>query len=502
MNPNVILFTDTSRVHRAIRPGGVYKVASILRKQGYRVIVNPYCTNLTKKAWREVAKKYKSKDLIWIGLSTTFLTFPVDKLKKWRDEFENSDAHQIDHENIKGGFKVERIVEDIVYNDEHLNFLQNLFDVPVLIGGSQLTRNKNIGKTQNKNIITIPGYVDDIIINITEKLKSGDEWTDDRKSVYGFNRESYRRSRYIFTKEDHIDEKEWLPIEVNRGCAFKCAYCTYDNIGLKDNYKFSETLLTDIQRNHDEFGTTGYFVLDDLYNDTNEKVQDLYENVWSKLNFKIEWNAYCRLDLIWRFPDQANILQDSGLRATGFGIETLNDKAGKLVGKGLGKERILDTLVKLKEIWKDDIATFALWIAGLPGELPDSWEQTLRLQLDNDFVHGHGWQALYINHQYDTLHKSLIDQQYEKYGYSIINGKWQHQDNFNEHTANEFVNKANNLIIQNKGINLDHYGYGTIRSDGFSHDAIMKHWHSDNITNLSYIKNLKKREKFTNIFLN
>lgn len=501
MNPNVILFTDTSRVHRAIRPGGVYKVASILRSHGYKVIVNPYCTNLTKKAWKEVAKKYKSKDLIWIGLSTTFLTFPVDKLKQWRYQFENSQNFQIDHEKIQGEVKVERIVEDIVYNDEQLNFIQKLFDVPVLIGGSQLTRNKNIGKTTNQNIITIPGYVDDIILKITKQLKNGDQWTDNRKSVYGFDRESYRRSRYIFDKEDHIEEKEWLPLEVNRGCAFKCAYCTYDNIGIKDNYKLSETLLTDIQINHDEFGTTGYFVLDDLYNDSNEKVQDLYNNVWSKVNFEVEWNSYCRLDLIWRFPEQADILRASGLRATGFGIETLDDKAGKLVGKGLGRQRIMETLQTLKEKWKNDVSTFALWIAGLPGELPDSWQNTLDFQLTSDIVNGHNWQALYINHQYDTLHKSLIDLNYEKYGYFIEDGRWKHKDNFTELTANDFTNMANKKIMQIKGINIDHYGYGTIRSDGFSHDIIMNNWNNKNILALSYQKNLKRREKFTEKFI-
>lgn len=502
MNPHILLFSDSAQVTKAFRPGGVYKVASILRANGYKVIVNPYCTDLTKRGWQEVAKKYKSKNLIWVGFSTTFLTFNVEKLKNWREQFENSHSEIIQHKEPVD-LRFERIVEDIVYNDNHLDWLQKLFDVPLLIGGSQLTRNKNIGKTSNKKIITVPGYVEDILLDITSKLQQKKNWTDGRKGYYGFDRESYNRSEFIFTHDDHIEENEWLPLEVNRGCAFKCAYCTYDNIGIKENYKTSSTLLKEIQRNHEQFGTKGYYVLDDLYNDSQKKVKDLYNNVWSQVD--VEWNAYCRLDLLWRFPDQLNILQDSGLKATGFGIETLNDQAGKVVGKGLGRDRIMEIIIKMKEVWKDDVRTYGLWIAGLPGESTDSWERTLEWQLaqGGDLIHAHHWQPLYINHKYDTIHKSDIDKDYEKYGYYIKDDIWYHKDGYSRRTAIDFAKKANEHL-EKHAIRIDHHGYGVLRNVGIDHGTIMKKWVYNKRQILGKIyaeKNLQKRQRFTKKFL-
>lgn len=503
MDPHILLFTDSARITAAFRPGGVYKVASILRSQGYKVIVNPYCTNLSKKGWQEVAKKYKSKNLIWVGLSTTFLTFNVSMLEKWRQQFESTDKLTVDHAKTVH-LKYERIVEDIVYDEDQLQFIQELFDVPLLIGGSQLTRNKNIGKSNNKNIITVPGYVEDILIDITQKLQQKNTWTDQRKGYYGFDRDSYNRSEFIFTKDDHIEEREWLPLEVNRGCAFKCAYCTYDNIGIKENYKTSSTLLKEIKRNSEQFGTTGYYVLDDLYNDSQKKIQDLYKNVWSKTN--VEWNAYCRLDLLWRFPDQLKILQDSGLKATGFGIETLDDKAGKVVGKGLGRVRIIDTLVKMKDVWNEDIMTYGLWIAGLPGESVESWHKTLEWQMHqgSELIHGHTWQPLYINHQYDTIHKSSIDKDYEGYGYYIKNNEWYHRDGHSRKIAMDFALMANKKLSE-KSIRVDHHGYGVLRNVGLDHGTIMKSWKPEQLSYIKHIddiKNLQKRQRFIDKFLN
>ena len=75
-----------------------------------------------------------------------------------------------------------------------------------------------------------------------------------------------------------------------------------------------------------------------------------------------------RLDMLWADPDSAEIIRDSGCKFAQFGIETLHNVAGRKVGKGLGRDRILETLERLKPLWKDDVLVSAGFIAGLPFE--------------------------------------------------------------------------------------------------------------------------------------
>lgn len=506
MNANILLFTDNSNRAETYRPGGIYKVASILRKQGYSTIVNHLCLELTKKGWQEVAKKYKSKDLIWIGISTTFLTLPFNYYKVWKEYFYNSDSNFFAHDTfLKNNdvvlpTSVSRDHERLVFDKEILEFIYDLFEVPVVVGGSQLTRNANISDcySKNKKIIFFPGYAEDELKNLTQSIESTQQYVDTRKNFYAINREEYRKNSYIWTNDDHIDANEWLPLEINRGCAFSCAYCTYDHIGQKNNdhYRHPSILYNEITNNYEKFGTTQYNVLDDLYNDSLLKVKTLHEEVFSKLNFKVEWNAYCRLDLFWRFPEQIEIVKNDGMKATSFGIETLNDKAGKLVGKGLGEKRIIQTLEKVKDIWKDDVYSYGLWIAGLPYELPQSWQRTANLQKNWNLTNGDSWNPLFINKNQNSMHRSELDKNYQFYGYTFDENKWLHKDGYTEMDAKEFCIK----IKGKEDYRIkSHHGYSGFRQFGFSHDDCMNC--TSEMKNIIFKRSLIRRRTFNKNFI-
>lgn len=478
MNANILLFTDSGDRVETYRPGGIYKVASILRKHGYSTMVNHLCLELTKKGWQEVAKKYKSKDLIWVGISTTFLTLSSNHYKIWKEHFYNSDSKLFAHDTFSRHHSVNGSVvlnrsrdhERLVFDKEILEFIYDLFEVPVVVGGSQLTRNSNISDcySENKKIIFFPGYAEDELKNLTQSIESTQQYVDTRKNFYAIDREEYRKSSYIWTNDDHIETTEWLPLEINRGCAFSCAYCTYDHIGQKNNdhYRHPSILYNEITNNYEKFGTTKYNILDDLYNDSLIKVKTLHEEVFSKLNFKVEWTSYCRLDLFWRFPEQIEIVKNDGIKATSFGIETLNDKAGKLVGKGLGEKRILETLEKVKHIWKDDVYSYGMWIAGLPYELPQSWQSTADLQKNWGLTNGNSWQPLHINKNKNSMHRSELDKNYQIYGYTFDENKWLHKDGYTELDAKEFCIKAKGEEQHRiKG----HHTYSVFRQFGLSH---------------------------------
>ena len=67
------------------------------------------------------------------------------------------------------------------------------------------------------------------------------------------------------------------PIEIARGCIFKCAFAFFDLIGKRkgDWTKTEDTIYNEMMYNFEKFGTMQYMVSDELVNESVEKVQML-----------------------------------------------------------------------------------------------------------------------------------------------------------------------------------------------------------------------------------
>jgi coproporphyrinogen III oxidase-like Fe-S oxidoreductase len=100
--------------------------------------------------------------------------------------------------------------------------------------------------------------------------------------------------------------------------------------------------------------------------------------------------------MFWHDPESIEIVKASGARMGSFGIETLDDRAGKAVGKGLGRKRIIETLEKIKQSWGNDILVQANLIAGLPYETRESIRETLEWSLSTDLLFTASWYPMWI----------------------------------------------------------------------------------------------------------
>ena len=204
------------------------------------------------------------------------------------------------------------------------------------------------------------------------------------KSNKSYPYENFHRSKIEWAKEDIIFNNEHLPLELSRGCIFRCAYCTYKK---RDKevpfYKDKNVLKDELIYNYENFGTTGYMFCDELYNDSIEKVQSL-RDLFQELPFQIQWSSFMRLDLFVRYPEMRELILESGAKSVMFGIETMHEKAGRKVGKGLGGTRVKELLHFLKESWEDKISILGGFIVGLPEEPESSVRETLDWLLEAD----------------------------------------------------------------------------------------------------------------------
>jgi hypothetical protein len=254
-----------------------------------------------------------------------------------------------------------------------------------------------------------------------------------------------------FDDRDAIMHGEVLPIELGRGCVFKCKFCAHRNLGKpKHTYQRQHRyLVEEMAYNLENFGTTYYNFLDDTVNEDVDKIRNL-STLSKDLGQQINWTGYLRADLIWAKKETAALLQESGMRTCFFGIETFNPTAASAIDKGWAPKHGKKFLPELyHNIWGGKINMHISLIVGLPGEGVESLNDTLLWALDNPI----GWHwfnslTLYTEKK-DSETMSEFTKNYDKYGYRNVsdNGHWEN-DFMTSEKAMEIAQHFNSIAIK------------------------------------------------------
>jgi hypothetical protein len=258
------------------RPSGAYVLASFLRKQGYSVVVMTNFSKLSFAGLKDFINR-NSKDLLWVGISTTFYYTRNPGLHDYRKQWADLNDFFCDRTNLyKISSDKSRPIELLLGRHE-VNLLADYLketyaNVPLLFGGAWVTHVKN-GNLYNlrDNVYIVTGNAENYVKTISHELK--EKKSDSlilKISNTNYDDHEFKKSSITYTNRDYISPDEWLPIEISRGCAFNCAYCVYDRKSVHDNYKDTEFLRNELIENYEKFGVTKYLLLDDLYNDKHQ----------------------------------------------------------------------------------------------------------------------------------------------------------------------------------------------------------------------------------------
>jgi len=469
MKPNCILLYGNHDLP-ITKYAGTFRIASELRKHGY----STQCVDLT--AFNGLDNELKliltnliSEKTLWIGISTTFLFnifgFPYVRSQK------SFDTRFSYNNEISNGIK------------SFVEFIKQLNpNIKLIAGGSRRFMLEQFGFKIFKF------YSDTEIIDFTkwcEKTNSQIRLDFYSNVIEGSEYKDFHTSQILFEKEDIIDFNDTLPMEVSRGCIFKCKFCSFPMNGKTkgDWLKQSNVLLDEFKKNYELHGITNYIFSDDTYNDSEEKVKRLYDEVYSKLPFKLSFTTYIRLDLMIRFPNTVEYLQESGLKSALFGIETINHDSGKAVGKGLDPKIQFEFLEEIKKNQFKQIQTHSGFIIGLPKDKEDEIERLEEFifsdknKLDYCIV-----EPLFITpREFSNINKnyySEFDLEYEKYGYEcyeqIENSafteiRW--KNNITGMTfdrAFEFSRRINEKISKSDKFKIGGFAFGFFKSLGIS----------------------------------
>lgn len=372
---NLILWNCLNVSHAPIRPAGPHQLAHWLQIHGYSVKVIDFCHLMTTDDLVDITLKHLDNKTVAIGVSTTF----------WQTN------HPIHHAS-----------EPSWVMDARLKLSSK--NIRWILGGANSIGNFLLDWD------ILHGHAEDSLLKYMDENSS----------------KSFLRPSFDITKLENcfyddlaIQSDEVLPIELSRGCQFKCRFCRYPLLGKKKNTYIRDYDLIEQEflENYYRYGVTKYFFLDDTVNESDEKIENLAE-ISQRLPFKLSWFGYNRLDLIGGKPHTAELLKLSGLKSSFFGIESFHPQASKIVGKGWNGLRGKDFILKLREEWGTDINFHLAFIIGLTGETEEDVNSTHQWCIDNNIA---SWRfsGLHINAEDNQVWKSDFDLNYGLYGYKI-----------------------------------------------------------------------------------
>ena len=423
-NYDGIFITDTPHYPDWVRGYAAHRLATHLRQHGYKILVIDFQSGLNFKTWNKLMELAIGPDTQFVGFSTTWWPYRIPGQTKTnlsanlRDNVSEEYLEEIDDSEDSDVTLTMDIVAD--KSQRWIDVIKAINPkTKIFLGGAKVDWYNEfpadhvfsgLSETQLLDYLEQPRRIWNTLINHDTDASSRD---------WGWN-----TCYTSYTELDQIRSSETLTLETTRGCRFKCIYCQFPLIGQKKMsayIKTQETLYNELLENYERWGVTDYWIADDTFNDTNEKVDHVLEVV-KRLPFQPRFRAYLRLDVLAKNLDQIEKLHRIGVRRCFFGIESFHPEAAKVIGKGMSQELRKEALWKAREAWGNDVSINAGYIIGLPYESYDHAKEQLQWFLDPknpiDKVY---YFPLMINPEgvYPNHPMSELDRNYENYGYKI-----------------------------------------------------------------------------------
>ena len=396
----VLLTSILSTTNRLYRPWGAYQLAWYLRKHGYEVQVLDFLHKFDKAQILELITKFIGPETKIVGWNCMFMPGH----EKWWTKM---------------------ICEEIIPT------LRRRFpQVEFITGGASVHQVNRLYRSRRVFDYLFYGHAEDTLLAFCEHVYRGKSLPD-VEIVLGNKviRETVPllqlRARFKIEECDHvwherdcIQPGESLPIEMARGCIFKCKFCRYPYIGKSKNDfgRRIEHVRDELIQNHERFGTRHYYMLEDTFNDSNDKV-NAFSAMSQELPFRIGFAAYLRPDLIWSFPGQAQKLREAGLLSGFLGVESLSPAASRLIGKAWSGQHARAWLPKLyHELWEGEVTFRTSLIIGIPPDTREDLLETHQWAVDSGLPNWK-WHVLNINRDQQSTWISEFDRNADQYGF-------------------------------------------------------------------------------------
>jgi radical SAM superfamily enzyme YgiQ (UPF0313 family) len=412
---DVILFADECSLAHS-KPIGVYRLATELRRNGYSVKVIDFFAEWLNdiRSLNSLLTSVIDQQTLFIGFSGTTFTKSTSS-----DRANITDFSEYFNARSTNIWPTDDTRITVLFSH-----IKRKFPNIKLVYGGEWT-DKKITSLQHSVDFLIQGFGEITVVELANHLKNNTgvkffphgnlKVINHNKNADGFDFRN--QGATVYESSDIVLPGEMLYLETSRGCMFKCRFCDYPILGRKKAHtayhKTVDVLSDELKRNYDIAGVTKYSIVDNIFNETTEKLQDILR-ARDRSGVDISFFAFIRYELLSRFPEQIPLLKELGLTTAGIGIESLHTPSARSVGKGTDSEKVKDILYNLKDQWGDKVRIAGTFIIGLPEDNPETLATWIPWLLDKDC-------PIHFSYMFPLsfFAGTVFSENPEKYGYSV-----------------------------------------------------------------------------------
>ncbi len=337
------------------RGTGAHRIATFLREQNWDIEVLDFCIEFSLEELKEFVRSRVTKETKFFGFSSFINWWPdeANDFTKWLKETYPDIA------TILGGHGC------LITPAQNIDYWVDSFGEVAML---------QLCKYIAGNLIFHTG--------LTFEIDNGRKVIRALHNFPAWNLPTYRNKH---EKRDFLEPFEMLTIETSRGCKFKCDFCNFPILGVKEDLsRSSEDFEEELRYNYDTWGIKNYTIADETFNDRIEKIEK-YSAAVSRLDFKPWFMAFMRADLLIKQRSHWDKMLEMGLGGHFYGVETFNHAAGKIIGKGMNPNILKQGLIDARNYFEPHNmyrGTVSL-ICGLPKESPETFNDGLNWCKDN-----------------------------------------------------------------------------------------------------------------------
>ena len=382
MNKNVLLIYPT--IIGEI-PNSIAQISSVFESEGFNVhtSINSFNKPLTNKDFIDIAIEV---DAQIIGIST--LTFQINNTYELIKSFKDLGLTV-----IVGGphatTEPEEVINngaDIVVRNEGEETIKEL--CKLWKGETVKIDQEELKKKWNRKVDMGLKVPDEVANNFTDGLGSilGITYFDKVEKRIRSNPPRKRiadlaslpKPNYdVFDHSIFADGKGLVRgthrIFTTRGCPAKCTFCDWGVFGQRVTFQNIPKIVEEMQRRVDLYGTTNFFIADDVFT-VNKKHVDAFCEEVVKISPRIEWQAQTRAEFV--DEEMLTKMKEAGCYLVGFGLESGDPETLKRMDKNVPVE----TNIKATKLAaKAGLKVYANLMVGFPWETPKHIDNTLNM---------------------------------------------------------------------------------------------------------------------------
>lgn len=220
----------------------------------------------------------------------------------------------------------------------------------------------------------VVGNAESFIIDLLADIEQGKAI---EKILYSGNKQQTKKDiiidRSVFDLQKYSKFGGLIGVQTQRGCVFKCAYCTYPFLeGYRLNTRSAVNVVDELEYLKNTFGTKYFFIVDSVFNHSEKHVKEVCLEIINR-KLGIKWSAYLRP----KFHDVKifNIMKEAGCKSIELGTDALALPTLQSMQKGFTIDDVHNFCEQTRKV---GIAFCHSLIFGAPGETEETVDITIK----------------------------------------------------------------------------------------------------------------------------